>query len=128
MKKVSPSPYFESCRITTGPLASDASYGYTGAFTFRYKDQALHVVASDGKDWDLEGLPWDHVSVSCPTRCPTWTELDWIKDAFWDADETVIQFHVPKDKHLNYHQFCLHLWKPVGLEIPLPTSITVGPP
>ncbi len=49
----------EVCRVTTGPLSSDSSYGNNGAFDFGQ----IHVVISDGKGWD-------HVSVSCHDRCP----------------------------------------------------------
>jgi hypothetical protein len=33
---------------------------------------------------------------------------------------------VPKTDHRNLHPNCLHLWKPVGVEIPRPPSDTVA--
>lgn len=36
-------------------------------------------------------------------------------------------FLIPGPQHVNYHAHCLHLWRQVGVEIPLPPSITVGP-
>lgn len=31
-----------------------------------------------------------------------------------------------KDKHLNNHDHCLHLWRPIGKDFPVPDSILVG--
>lgn len=67
-----------------------------------------------------EGENWEHVSVSCATRCPTWDEMASVKNLFWRDDETVVQFHPRKDQHVNLHPFCLHLWKRVGSEYELP--------
>ena len=39
---------------------------------------------------------WEHVSVSLPDRCPTWEEMCFIKDLFWNSDECVVQYHPPK--------------------------------
>jgi len=48
--------------------------------------------------------------------------MDAVKDLFWEPDELVVQFHVPKVAHVNIHEHVLHLWKPVGFEIPLPPA------
>ena len=125
-----PTKRIEKYRIVTGPMASDKSYGANGAFFIPYKDIGLRIVASDGYGWedsDLPGHPWEHVSVSLENRCPKWDEMDYVKNIFWRDDETVMQFHVPRDQHINHHDFCLHLWKPIGVDIPLPPSVTVGP-
>lgn len=50
----------------------------------------------------------------------------FVKDTFWDKKDTVIQFHPPEKEYVNMHKFCLHLWKPIGKEIPMPPSIFVG--
>lgn len=102
-----------------------------GAFEIPYKSIVLRVIASDATDWDAVGYPppaWEHVSVSLPHRCPTWEELEYVKSLWWKDSETVMQLHVPRERHINCHPFCLHLWKPVGVEIPLPPLSTVGPP
>lgn len=69
---------------------------------------------------------WEHVSVSRPNRCPTWAEMCHIKDVFWDESDCVMQLHPPKSEYVNSHQFCLHMWKPYGAEIPMPPSYMVG--
>jgi hypothetical protein len=83
------------------------------------RNQMLKVVASDQ-------MGWEHVSVSRDDRCPTWEEMQIVKDLFWGEDDTVVQYHVPKDDHVNLHSRCLHLWRPVGVDIPRPPSIMVG--
>lgn len=72
------------------------------------------------------GMGWDHVSVSRKKRCPNWPEMDFVKRAFFEDDETVMQLHVPASDHINVHNFCLHLWRPLHQEIPRPPGITVG--
>jgi hypothetical protein len=69
---------------------------------------------------------WEHVSVSRTTRCPNWLEMSYVKDMFFNDDETVMQLHVPKSDHINDHAFCLHLWRPTHQKIPRPPSFMVG--
>jgi len=78
-----------------------------------------------GKSLDLKvqmswGDKWDHVSISRPNRCPTWFEMDFIKNLFFEPDEVVYQLHVGIENHVNIHKYCLHLWRPQNKEIPLP--------
>lgn len=75
------------------------------------------------------GMQWEHVSISIPTesRTPTWPEMCFVKDLFWDDTDTVVQFHPPKKDYVNAHEFCLHLWRPTEFIIQTPPSILVGP-
>lgn len=110
----------EIARIRTGALASDESYGNNGAFTIRLKHgQSVGVIATDQ-------YGWEHVSASRMDRCPTWDEMCQVKDLFWDAEDCVIQYHPPKSEYINNHPYCLHLWRPIGVELPRPPSILVG--
>lgn len=90
-------------------------FGYknNGAFLIPYENVTLQVIASDGEGWD-------HVSISLSGRCPTWEEMNFIKDLFFKADETVIQYHPRKTKYVNLHLYCLHLWKKQGCNFALP--------
>ena len=84
----------------------------------------LMIIASPG---DVnEDILWEHVSVSTKTRCPHWREMCFVKDLFWDEEETVMQLHPPKSTWINNHNFCLHLWRPLDSVIPLPPGIAVG--
>ncbi len=82
----------------------------------------LRIIASDA-DEDIE---FEHVSVSLKNRTPNWAEMCFVKDLFWSEDEAVMQLHPPKAEYINNHEFCLHLWRPVNAEIPLPPSVAVG--
>ena len=72
------------------------------------------------------GGGWEHVSASYNRKTPTWEEMCRIKDIFWHEDECVIQYHPAKEDYINCHPHCLHLWKPIGVEIPKPPKIFVG--
>ena len=73
------------------------------------------------------GMDWEHVSV-CPLNgtMPTWDDMCFIKDMFWDEEDCVIQYHPPKSEYVNNMPNCLHLWKPIKETIPMPPSILTG--
>lgn len=77
----------------------------SGAFVFKRGSARLRVQSSDGGGWD-------HVSVSLATRTPSWEEMCFIKQLFFDDEECVMQLHPPKSEYVNFHRFCLHLWRP----------------
>jgi hypothetical protein len=79
----------------------------------------LKVIASNG-------MSWDHVSVSRRNRCPNWLEMDFVKRWFFRPDECAMQLHVPEAEHINYHPYCLHLWRPQRQEIPRPPGEMVA--
>lgn len=81
--------------------------------------RVLQIIASNGGGWD-------HVSVSLPTRCPNWQEMDFIKRAFFKDEECAMQLHVPAADHISVHPYCLHLWRPHLCEIPRPPAEYVG--
>ena len=68
------------------------------------------------------GDGWDHVSVSRKNRCPNWQEMEHVKRLFFADDETAMQLHVPPTEHISHHPYCLHLWRPLDREIPLPPA------
>jgi hypothetical protein len=71
-------------------------------------------------------LPWNHISVSLPNRTPTWTEMSFVKDLFFEPDEVAMQLHVAEKDHVSNHEHCLHIWQPALDVIPTPPSIMVG--
>ena len=102
------------------PFSSTVEDGNNGLFFVSYKSAILKCIASDGAGWE-------HVSVSLPHRCPNWSEMCHVKKVFWDPDDVVMQLHPPESQYVNHHPFCLHLWRPIGVDIPLPPSFLVGP-
>lgn len=67
---------------------------------------------------------WEHLSVSLPDRCPTWDEMCFLKDLFWEPQDAVVQFHPAKSDYVNVAKFCLHLWR-FKLGFPAPPKIFV---
>jgi len=115
----------ETYRIRQGRYGTTSASGNDGMFSIPTdphrrggRQQALTVISSDG-------MEWEHVSVSLLDRCPTWEEMDRVKRLFWSDDQTVMQLHVPRSRHVNNHPYCLHLWRPNGREIPLPPQFMV---
>lgn len=102
-------------RSEAGSYSSDDTYGNNGAFYVPnlYWHKLLLVIASDE-------FEWEHVSASLENRCPNWNEMCYLKDLFWDPEDSVIQIHPPKSKYVNKHPYCLHLWRPIKFLLPLP--------
>lgn len=110
-------------RLTHGPYASNAGDGNNGMFIFNGPlNRELRALASDG-------MGWEHVSVSMPKTTPNWIEMCFVKDLFWDDEDVVMQLHPRRSDYVNFHQHCLHLWRPNDgiTAIPLPPFILVGP-
>lgn len=110
----------EKFRVTGGRMGSTRADGNNGMFVIqlRHKQTAM-VIASDGAGWE-------HVSVSRTDRCLTWDEMCQVKAMFWSPEDCVLQFHPPESEYVNNHKFCLHLWRPIGVNVPMPDSILVG--
>ena len=120
-----PTPWIaaERHRWADAPNGYHSSYGEDfGIFRVPHPKTGvvLHVMASRGGGWE-------HVSVSLDNRCPNWPEMHHIKELFWDDEEAVMQLHPPKSDYRNFHPHCLHLWRPMTSEIPLPPGIMVAP-
>lgn len=79
------------------------------------------IIASDGEETD-----WEHISISFPHRCPTWDEMCFVKELFWEPEARVVQFHPPESEYINNHPYCLHLWRHKKLAMPHPPTELVG--
>lgn len=119
------------CRVMTGKFTSSPIDGNNGLFFIDMGAKLLaRCIASDG-------MNWEHVSVSLARvhkkqmialhRCPTWEEMCIIKAQFWADDDVVIQYHPTKAEHVSYYDYCLHLWRPSGHNVPTPHHLLVGP-
>lgn len=94
----------------------DAKNGY---FEIEHEGNLFRAIASDGEGWD-------HVSISLPDRCPTWAEMEYFRERFFEDHETVMQLSVPRADHINRSPTCLHLWRPQNDSIPRPPGWMVG--
>lgn len=100
------------------PLFGVLGDEYNGCFILPTREGIAHVIASNGEGWE-------HVSVSLKHKTPSWETMCDIKEMFFEDDETVLQYHPPKSEYVNIHKYCLHLWKPIGIEIPRPSKLLV---
>lgn len=109
-------------------LGTEANSGNNGFFIIPHPKiygYEFRVKASDG-------MGWEHVSITLGAkhrkveRCPTWQEMCYIKETFWDEFDTVLQYHPPKSDHISMHDYCLHLWRPTNIDVPVPNSLLVG--
>jgi hypothetical protein len=97
--------------LETGRLAGSNVGDLHGAFhVYSRGGRSLRIISSG-----VIEKTWEHVSVSLINRTPTWEEMCFVKNLFWHENEVVVQYHVPMRA-----SFCLHLWKPVGIELPTP--------
>ncbi len=111
----------EEIRLYGGP-GGDV-YGVFALPSPRQKGRWLWCVASDGAGWE-------HVSVHAVEgrrdATPTWAEMCAVKDAFWSAEDVVMQLHPRASEYVNRHEHTLHLWRPTSGEIPSPPMVLVG--
>jgi len=100
-------------------LSSTDSDGNNGVFIFSNNGYEISCIASDG-------IGWEHVSVTINrNRTPSWETMHFVKTVFWDDEDTVMQLHPSKSQYVNQHPNCLHLWKQINFELPLPQPIQV---
>jgi hypothetical protein len=129
----------EKHRITVGAFGSTKAAGNNGAFAFRIKHESVDPknLEHSRAVYDLiciasDGMGWEHVSVhkadNKKTFTPSWDDMCHIKDAFWDPEDCVVQYHPPKSQYVNCHENVLHLWRKIGFEFPLPDPLMVGIP
>lgn len=109
-------PKLKTCRAKH-PFARQALNDFNSAYLLRSPatDRQLYVIVSDGEGWD-------HVSVSVAScdEPPTWDEMVFIKNIFFNPEECVIQYHPPSSRYVNFDVGCLHLWRPQRCDIPMP--------
>ncbi len=86
---------------------------------FDFKDRGLFVIISSGDGWE-------HVSVSRKSRMPTYDDMVWVSQTFWDKNDCLMQLRVPLKDHVNISNHCLHWWRPIDQEIPRPPNWMVG--
>lgn len=103
----------EKFRVNLSTYVKQKEGDIEGAYIIPHGNEKLRVIVSHGDGWD-------HVSVSLGHRTPTWNEINWVKNLFFDDDEAAIQIHPPKSQYVNACKTCLHLWRPQAQKIELP--------
>ena len=97
--------------------------GQDGAFVIRIKGKIYKTIASSG-------MGWEHVSCHLVIHghgiiTPSWADMCFLKSLFWDKEDCVVQYHPPESDYVNNHPHVLHLWRPIGIDIPRPPKILV---
>lgn len=100
-------------------IKKEGQDGFAGTFYDKKSRCNLNFIMS----W---GAGFEHLSVSMPTRCPSWEQMCVMKELFWKDDEVCMELHPAKKDYVNNHPYCLHIWRPINQEIPLPPTIMVG--
>lgn len=110
-----------------GSADADGNNGFFIIPHYKIEGYFFRVQASDG-------LGWEHISVTIAAnnmkvkRTPTWAEMCYLKNLFWDQQDCIIQYHPPESEYINNHPFCLHLWRPVSAIVPIPPNYLTGLP
>jgi hypothetical protein len=116
----------EMGRLIVGTFASRRNDPFGAFSVLGPAGRELKIIASDGVDPDPTIAGWEHVSVSIAGKHPpNWQEMHWVKDQFWNDDETVLQFHPKRSQYVNIHPNCLHLWRQIGVDHQLPPLLLV---
>ncbi|MGL5714018.1 MAG: DUF7694 domain-containing protein [Paraclostridium sp.] len=53
----------------------------------------------------------EHVSISHPKRDPNWKEIKHCRYELMNPNATVAQILPPKERYVNAHNHCFHLWE-----------------
>ena len=108
-------------------LGSTIHDGCNGMFIIPHsKRRSLACLASDG-------LGWEHVSVTLTfdnkplAKSPSGQDMVNVKAIFWEENDVVGQYHPPASAYVNSHPYCLHLWRPVNTNWPVPDPWLIGP-
>lgn len=93
--------------------------GMGGRYYDKQSGKFLHFIFS-------YQMGWEHLSVSTPSKCPTWEQMCRMKDIFWNKDECCVEYHPKEEDYVNNHPYCLHIWRPTEEVIPTPPTLLVG--
>lgn len=89
-----------------------------GCFYFPLNNIFFQVIASNQAGWE-------HISISNEDRCPTFKEVVAIKEMFFNTGEIAFQIYPKKENYVNFHETCLHLWRPTNTNVSVPDITTV---
>lgn len=87
------------------PLYEESDeYGYYSTGAFRVGDMALIVSHSE------EEGGW-HLSMSHKNKLPTYEEMKDFRYKFLPNGINVCEIFPPRERFVNIHKFCRHLWE-----------------
>jgi len=74
---------------------------------FYRKIDGMTVITSIKRE--LDNKLWLHVSLARPNKLPSWNDVLEVKNLFI-GDKTALQVLPKKDKYIDCHKYCFHLW------------------
>lgn len=74
---------------------------------WRNRDNLKVIADAETKD---DGKPWLHVSFSRADRLPSYSDIINVKETFIGPDRRAIMVFPRRDRHVNIHPNCLHLF------------------
>ena len=107
---------------TSRELPPGWKWQQAGIFDSMYYNQKkkLRVLLSIDDNMNTHG-DWIHVSYSHPSKTPTHETTNYIRRHFIGEDRECISVFPPKERYVNIHLYCLHLWSPLdSLDITWP--------
>jgi hypothetical protein len=90
-----------------------------GGRCFRGQSNKSNGLAAIVDTLTIDGKQWRHLSVSRRSRTPSHEDMMLAADAFLDRDHVVLSIYPRRAEWVNLHNFCLHLWQPIGFD-PVP--------
>lgn len=100
------------------PLAEDLPPGWKARVkieqlvaAYSLPKRKLRVVL--GIEAKLGSGYWIHLSVSHAKATPSHKTMALCKKLFIGENREAIAIYPPKNRHVNIHDFCLHLWSPM---------------
>lgn len=81
------------------------------------RKDGLQVIEGRFDDFPGDDREWLHVSMSYPDKLPSYEDMKHVKAVFIGDAYTAYQIFPPKDRHVNIHPNCLHLWVCITEEI-----------
>lgn len=94
-----------------------------GMFLISRNGVRLQIIFGNGEGWEhASAVAIDRAG----ERTPTWDEMCFVKDLFWEKDECAIQYHPTEKNYVNNHPHCLHVWRPTHGHIPQPPVWMIG--
>jgi len=89
---------------------------YYGAYIQRAPRAAMRAIVTLDLMDEWQAGTWLHVSISRPTRLPTWGDLVLAREELGYADRAFVQLLPPRSHWLNVAGYVLHLFHRVDSE------------
>lgn len=73
----------------------------------------LRVLASID---EISGAEWLHISISRKSRVPDYGDLVLVRRQLVEPEKPSYQVFPAQAEHVSNHDYCLHLWTPLGTD------------